>query len=348
MAAGFKTATVNAASVPATQTDMPSYVDLARIGITTLAEAESVRVYADSGKTTEWAREIVSVTEMHVKVPSLTSTVVMYVDWDGVRADYAVGDTFGRNAVWTGRTAQWHFNESSGNATDSKSSRVLTNTAVTYGAGQIGNSAIYNQTSSEGLHTTAATDFDFERTDPFTIATWVKRSSANTSNQMICAHRNYGATWHGYSVMVNTVGGVETIQVTVSANGGSSYTINTVGALSTAWSRLVITHSGSNLNTGLLIYINGALQSVTNVGTTASASIKNSERFEVGTWGNNSENRFRGNLDEFGVSPSVFSQNWITTEYNNQNAEATFWGTWTTVSGGSPAQAARRGVIMMM
>ena len=47
MASGFKQATVNAADVPASQTDFPSYVDLSRLGITTLAEAQSVRVYAD-------------------------------------------------------------------------------------------------------------------------------------------------------------------------------------------------------------------------------------------------------------------------------------------------------------
>ena len=100
MAAGFKQATVNASDVPATLADYPSYVDLSRLGITTLAEAQSVRCYSDSAKTTELAREIVSATQMFVKIPSLTSTFVLYVDYDGVRADYAVTDTFGRNATW--------------------------------------------------------------------------------------------------------------------------------------------------------------------------------------------------------------------------------------------------------
>jgi hypothetical protein len=47
MAAGFKKATVRAADVPSTLTNFPTYVDLDRLGITTLAEAQSVRVYAD-------------------------------------------------------------------------------------------------------------------------------------------------------------------------------------------------------------------------------------------------------------------------------------------------------------
>jgi len=28
------------------------------------------------------------------------------------------------------------------------------------------------------------------------------------------------------------------------------------------------------------------------------------------------------------------SANWVTTEYNNQSDEATFWGTWSDVGGG--------------
>ena len=136
MAAGFKTATVNASDVPSTQTNFPAYVDLSRLGITTQAEADSVRVYADSGKTTEWAREIVSATEMHVKIPSLTSTTAIYVDWDGVSSDYAVTDTYGRNAVWTGYKAVHHGDsvvDASGNLGN------LTNTgSVAYSAGKVG------------------------------------------------------------------------------------------------------------------------------------------------------------------------------------------------------------------
>ena len=62
----FVKATVRAADVLATQTNFPAYVNLTRLGITGLAQAQSVRVYSDVGKTTELAREIVSASEMHV------------------------------------------------------------------------------------------------------------------------------------------------------------------------------------------------------------------------------------------------------------------------------------------
>src|SRR6056297_2303141 len=116
-----KTATVNASDVAATLTNFPAYVDLSRVGITTLAEAESVRVYSDAAKTTELAREIVSASEMHVLIPSLTTSTQIWVDFDGVRSDYAVGATYGAEAVWSTFEGVWHLQDT----TDSTGTRDL-------------------------------------------------------------------------------------------------------------------------------------------------------------------------------------------------------------------------------
>jgi len=48
-----------------------------------------------------------------------------------------------------------------------------------------------------------------------------------------------------------------------------------------------------------------------------------------------------------GSGDSDFSDDWITTEYNNQNSYSTFYSV-AAVAGGSAAQAARRGAVMMM
>jgi hypothetical protein len=47
-----------------------------------------------------------------------------------------------------------------------------------------------------------------------------------------------------------------------------------------------------------------------------------------------------GLLDEVRVQKGVISNDWITTEYNNQSDEAGFWGTWSTVGGKRGAIAA--------
>ena len=57
---------------------------------------------------------------------------------------------------------------------------------------------------------------------------------------------------------------------------------------------------------------------------------------------------FDGIISEWRVSLTRQSLNWTLTEYNNQNDEATFWGTWTDAGGAPAAQAARRGAVMMM
>ncbi|MBF0224596.1 MAG: hypothetical protein HQK76_03990 [Desulfobacterales bacterium] len=173
MAAGFKTATVNASDVPATATNFPAYVDLSRLGITTLAEAQSVRVYADSGKTTEWAREIVSETEMHVKVPSLTSTTSMYVDWDGSSSDYSAGDTYGSNAVWSDYSSVYHLESLT--ADNSGNGLTLTNTgSVTNGTGQLGDGANFTGAAKYLRNTTSLTSAG---TSAFTFSLWVDLST---------------------------------------------------------------------------------------------------------------------------------------------------------------------------
>ena len=135
-----RVATVRAADVPATQTDFPFYVDLGRVGATalTLADAQSSRWYTDTDLVTQMAREIVSLTEGHGKYASLTSTSKIAIDYDGIRADYAVGDTFGRNNVWSAYRGIYHLD----GVTDSFGSNDLVNTnSITFPAGKIGNAA---------------------------------------------------------------------------------------------------------------------------------------------------------------------------------------------------------------
>jgi hypothetical protein len=205
MAAGFKYATVNASDVPATQTNFPAYVDLSRLGITTLAEAQSVRVYAESSKTTEWAREIVSATEMHVKVPSLTSTVEIYVDWDGVRADYAVGDTYGRNAVWSDYAAVYHMDSLT---TDySGNSKTLTNTnSVANATGKIGQAADFGTSNTTKVLERTADDVlaYTQFASEWTMTGWFKLASTSTTGAVFWCRSTNGSQLRQVGAQIDT------------------------------------------------------------------------------------------------------------------------------------------------
>lgn len=315
MAAGFKQATVNAASVPATQTSFPSYVDLSRLGITTLAEAQSVRVYADLAKTTEWARDIVTVAQMHVKVPSLTSTVTIYVDYDGVRADYVVTDTFGRNAVWSAYDGVFHMEDASGNITDSTGKTALTVTgSPTFAvAAKIVNGITYNGSSQYHSKSTGAAN----PTVPVSIQAWFTATDVTAGPDSI-AYMGVSGSEHGLLVNSSQLwalsqdsGNAQAVSGTISS--GTRYMGHGV-------------FSSSTLRT---VYLNGA-----SVGTnTTSKNPSSGAGLDIGSRFSTVGQDFQGTIDEVRFIKSALSANWIITEYNNQNAEATFWGTWSTVGG---------------
>jgi len=313
----MKKATVNASDVPATQTDFPSYVDLSRIGITTQAEADSVRVYADSAKTTEWAREIVSATEMHVKIPSLTSTTDMYVEYDGVSADYAVTDTYGRNAVWgdytlvshdgyatestgygytftptgapslggatgkLGSATTWNgsqFVDTVPNTTDAKTFQMWINSPTRSG-NEFSMWDTGNTLRFVGVYYTGANNWHwFNRSDGTLYNQWDITGAANSTWQMFHAVSD-GASYAGYRDGVSAISGY---------NGTYD------------WPQYGLTAGTKKLRFG---------------GSTSGAS-STSTHCEVR------------------MAINGLSANWVTTEYNNQSDEATFWGTWSDVGGG--------------
>ena len=329
----FKTATVNASDVPSTQTDFPSYVDLDRIGVTTLAEAQSIRVYADEAKTVEWAREIVSATEMHVKVPSLTSTVDIYVDWDGVRSDYATTATYGAEAVWGDYSVVYHFDENTGTLGADSSGNfdsTLSTSSLWSSGGKIGNavagSSSQRITSGFSVAGFSALTAQMWLTTPTSLSTFQVAQGQNASSD--------------YNFRIAAFSGA--LQADFNNAAGTPTRINLGGSTGT-YHLVHMTWDGTTA---------AGFRDGVSKGTSTLASLRGSSiDFSVLNRDSSSNNPWQGTADEIRVSPSDLSANWIETEYNNQNDEATFWGTWTDAGGGGgggAAQAARRGAVMMM
>lgn len=323
MAAGFKTATVNASDVPATQTNFPAYVDLSRLGITTQAEADSVRVYADSGKATQWAREIVSVSEMWVKVPSLTSTTAIYVEWDGVSADYTVTDTYGRNAVWSNYRAVYHLN----NTTDSTGNgyTLTNNNSVTLNAtGILGGAADFGSGNTSKTLSNA-TDLGKSLTS-YTYDMWLNLYSVTTYGQGPWI-MNDATTRREYMYYENSGGA----SMRFAHEGSSSTAVNVAtGWSNSTWHKVTQTWD----NTTVRPYIDGTAGTTFN--PTGNTTITNST-FRLGAHQADVAPSlyWKGLIDEVRVTNTTQSANWITTEYNNQVDEAGFWGTWSDVGSGT-------------
>ena len=332
----IRSATVRAADIPSSQTDFTFYVDLGRVGATalTLAEAESSRWYTDTDLVTQMAREIVSLTEGHGKYASLTSTSKIAIDYDGIRADYAVSDTFGRNAVWTGYRAVYHLD----GLTDSTSGGLtLTNTASTpFGAGKMANAANFgNNASSPGYRLGVASNVGIGVDDSWTASFWWKNTQ-NDSGFGAMLQLYYGGSTRRHLIFSRD--GANNRWIAFTQNFGLNGS-KVVSVTNNEWYLIHLVQSGGTIT----MYANTTSRFTVGRGSTVAnaADMYLGRPSDPGWW-------YRGDSDSLRFQSNAVSANWRTTEYNNQNAESTFWGTWTTFGGGAAAVNARRLFLMMM
>jgi hypothetical protein len=340
----FKRVPVVAAKIPATQSNFPVYVKPSALtgwGSITLAEAQSSRWYTDESKTVEVAREIVSADEIHVKVPSLTTTTELFVDYDGIRADYAVTDTYGRNAVWADYEFVLHGGLSSGTLVDS-CGRVTTTKQTantpTSTAGKIGDAFSANSaywTSDYNGNTRVGTG-------DFTYQTWHDFGTRTNRRTLLYMARDTsdGSTYHDAfqaGVFESTLGAPATNKPFHQVRDGTTGFADdrsSQSAVDGSFRMYHVTRTGTTGRTyasGSQVYTATNANWGTNLGGTTNpvtvfAAYGTSPGLFPVTHGLIDEMRFRG---------SLLSANWITTEYNNQSDVATFFGT-VTDAGGAP------------
>lgn len=123
-------------------------------------------------------------------------------------------------------------------------------TDITY----TGSTFVFNGTSSYAI---SASVIEFERTDKFSLCSWVNSTTVN--NQQIINNEN--SSYAGYSILIHSTN-------TVSFNLRNSATvlinIKSVATLSpNTWYHICGTYNGNGKADGMSIYINGVKQSIT-------------------------------------------------------------------------------------
>lgn len=305
--------TVVAAKVAGSETNFPVLITpsvITGLGSISLGDAQSSRIYADVTKLVEQAREVVSADEIHTKIAALTTLSECYFDYDGIRSDYSVTDTYGRNAVWSGHVAKYNLqdaNDSSGNG--------YTLTPVlspTYGTAKIGNGVDFG-TSATGLKYTTD-NMGVAYTSSITMSGWFKLRD-NTKESYFLFKTNTGNP--GAEIQATYQLSPKRIRFLryagVTAN--SSYNVAPTNG---TWFHVAVTFDGSTL----VGYYNGT--AVTSASTSGSTNQGGTTHFALGLYGLVSYNP-NGMADDVRVTNTNRSANWITTEYNNQNDNAAFW-----------------------
>jgi len=370
------TLTIDHTKVSADLTDYPVLViangDAGWADLYALAQegGGDIRVFK-SDDSTELPREIVSFSvsaetgEIHFKFSGTLSSSVdtdIHFYADGSSSDYAVGATYGRNAVWSDYFGVWHFQgaaATSGKLLDATGNgeNWTENNSPSSASGVQGqaNGSYDMRGSSPAVGSTTGMDWlnmpsvmaDIAAS-PFTMSIWFKPHIEHSTTVALFREEDNGATGRkNFGLWLDSD---EKISAGYAPDGSNSYNVGATANAATvnAWSYGVFRRLVSSLYPS--VTLNGG---TTVIGTTGGGTFSggNNSFFlnrRYNSTYSNSQRYMDGQYGEMRMRFDDVGESWLTTEYNNQNNEATFWGTWTDAGGGGAAQAARRGVVMMM
>jgi hypothetical protein len=297
---------------------------------TTLLNWEYDRYDATTGAVTVW-----------VRVPTLTSGAVIY-GWYGNAAVTTLPAPAG---TWSGDVlSAYHLGESTtGAAPQVMDSAVGAHHGTMNGtlsstqqqAGQVGGSL--NFASVRAWASLAnGSDFDFERTDAFSVAGWVK-TSTNKSGSLVTKLDATSTT--GWGLFQYATGTTPRFALALQGNGGAgNFAQVATPALAYGWHYVVATTSGTGTAAGMTIYVDGVSQPLTVIKDALTTSIVNAAVPAVLNGRGGATDMSYDGIDEVRVSTRgvVFSPAWVTATYNNQRNPATFFSVVTGLtSGGS-------------
>ncbi|GEM_PF-2662845 len=302
---------IQAAEVDETVTNFPVYVNLASLPTDFWDRIQSsgeIRVTASDG-TTEMPREIVSFTdngssgsgEMYFKANSISSSsnttfYVYYGNGTASGVEPTTGtDGYDEDDTWDSAfNGVWHFEDTTDSTSNGLDGTHTTGSAIA-SSGQYGNQLSLTGTNSRMSFT------EQDLTD-YTISAWIKRGDTGNSHLGVMGETDY--MWWRYQS--------PTSRRVVFNNVSDKYTSTYWNPVQDEWIHYTFTRSGTTNK----VYVNGIQK---DEDTTA-----HTDTFSVGSWGSDWSG-IKGDFDEGRIQDTARSADWVSTEYNNLNAPASFY-----------------------
>ena len=359
----LKRVPVTPEQVSGVHSDMPLYVKPSVMDgweALSLAEAESSRWYEDEDLIVEIPREVVDSDELHFKGNSVDEDYVAFVDIDGIRADYAVTDTYGRNAVWNtkSRLAVWHdagSTDSTGNGHDGTGSGGVTLGGAT---GKLGAATLYDGVDDySDVGTLGSFGSSIGNSNGWSISVWLKGSFEANVSLMATIPESGSNMLFQINTATTDIGSGEKdyIFLATRADDNDNLTrhyLDTAGLFDNNWNKLqIVAYPPGTATTESVddvdFFINNS-QVTTEIVSPPRSWADASAYNDFSLFTPIAARQNRGTIDrhmnitmeEMQIALSNdFSDSYITTEYNNQNDVASFWGTVTDAGGDPPAVA---------
>ncbi len=259
-----------------------------------------------------------------VKLPSLTNavntTIYMFYGKTGVTTDPS------NTAVWDANyIGVYHFNSSvtdatsnARNLTDNNTANLVSTSSKIGEGRRLANGPTFVASNSGTLKYLQVPGNTFSAVTDFTFEGWVWLDAVTTNWERIFDFgRNTTFNMFLCPSINNTTTDIKRFAITINGNGTEQRLSSGSGTGIGAWHHYAVTINSST-NTGTLYY-DGAVD-VTNTSMTnrpSSLGADNSNYFGRSQY--TADEGLYGNLDEFRISNTARSANWIATSYNNQN-----------------------------
>lgn len=325
--------TIDSTNVAANLTNFPVFVDLNDLGSdfhtnVNQTDARDIRVTKADGST-ELPREVVFYNSasdtgelyfMYSGTLSSTADTEVYLYYGNSGAsDYATTDTYGRNNVWDSNyVSVYHLNETSGQHLDSTGNHDSSSVTVNQQGANIGQ--IYTADdfiTGSKIVMNDHDDYSISTTNQLTAEAWVKYDTISASIESL--NKGYGGNYE-WGLRVNTDGGVIANAFTA-AGGDYMIAQSGVSEVTTAtWYHLAMTFNFSTPSAK--IFKNGVSKASTS--STNGSYANGSSSFNIGRRADNSRDT-DGVIDEIRISNTARSDDWLATQYANQNASSSFY-----------------------
>ncbi len=340
--------TVQPTQIKAALTEFPLYLDLSILPATFFsnvkADGSDIRVTKSDSKT-EVPIELVSINstsktgELYFKAPTLSSTENAFYIYYGNSAAtaYAASSTLGRNNVWNNYAAVYHMQQdpsssapqlidSTGHSLNGTSEGSMTSSDLV--AGKLSGKAIDFDGSNDriALFSTSNSTYGPSGKNKYTFSSWVKPISAGAADGIFGAYAG-GSGQSGGGLGLQTTNTSSTnAGFFIGANQGGNATDNSL--TDSTWHHLVGVFDGTLTGDAnrLKLYQNGTQKTLTfNSGYYIEATIPAiTQTIYIGDITTLSR-YWTGLIDEMRFYAGALSSEWIQTEYNNQNSNASFY-----------------------
>ena len=156
-------------------------------------------------------------------------------------------------------------------------------------------------------------DFDFERTDSFSLSAWVKTSSATT--QYVMSKQDNTANQRGYRLLALSSGELALILGNIHPVGRIFVYATGSNIIDGIWHYVTITYDGTSLASGVNLYIDNVVQAKTVTNDALAGTIQTLVAFRIAGRESGSAS-WNGNIDEVSVWDKELTAGEVTSMHN--------------------------------